>query len=143
MLDDKQMLETISETADMGRESLKMVLDKTEDQNLKHALTSQMKEYDECFDNADRMLRSYGLEPKKANPMAKMSARMTSAMKTMSAENTTSKIAEMVIEGSTMGVTTMTKSLHEYSGNDKRIEKLALDHLKTEEANIDQMHAFL
>ena len=73
--------------------------------------------------------------------MVKASSEMMSAMKTM-ADHSTSKIAEMMIQGNTMGMTKSLKHLHDYHGKDERVRDLA-NKLKTEEANIQQMKKFL
>ena len=53
------------------------------------------------------------------------------------------KIAEMMIQGNTMGMTKSLKHLHDYHGKDERVRDLANKLLKTEEANIQQMKKFL
>lgn len=143
MADDIEMLSTISKTADMGRESLRQVLEKAEDSGLRHALSTQIKEYEKNYDAASRLLSSYGQPPMHTNPMAKMESQMMVSVKTKLTDNTTSKIAEMVMQGSTMGVTKMTKKLHEYHGNNHEISALAEQQIKTEQANIDEMKKFL
>ncbi len=143
MKDDIEMLSTISKTADMGRESLYQVLEKAEDNSLRHALSTQIKEYEKNYDAAARLLSSYGQAPTHTNPMAKMESQMMVSVKTKLTENTTSKIAEMVIQGCTMGVTKMTKKLNEYNGTNREVAALAEQHIKTEQANIDEMKKFL
>lgn len=56
---------------------------------------------------------------------------MMSAMKTM-ADHSTSKIAEMMIQGNTMGMgmTKSLKHLHDYHGKDERVRDLASKLLK-------------
>lgn len=143
MTDDKKMLETICESADMGRDSLKQVIEYTNNDQFKETLVSQMHEYEKIYSSAGSLLQSYGEPVKRANPFAKISAHMTAGFKTLTTDDSTSKIAEMVIEGSTMGVTEMTKQLNNYSGTNKEVEKLAKKHLKTEESNISQIKQFL
>lgn len=143
MVDDQKMLEYITETADMGKDALTQVMGQTEDSNLKEVLRTQRTEYEENYQAARDLLEKCNCDVKNANPIAKTNARITSTMKTLVSEDTTSKIAEMVIQGSTMGVTTMTKHLNEYTGDNKEVKSLAQKHIKTEQANIDQMKKFL
>ena len=77
------------------------------------------------------MLWERGQEPKGLNPMVKASSEMMSAMKTM-ADHSTSKIAEMMIQGNTMGMTKSLKHLHDYHGKDERVRDLANKLRKTE-----------
>ncbi|MFQ9798222.1 MAG: hypothetical protein ACLR23_04035 [Clostridia bacterium] len=62
---------------------------------------------------------------------------ISSDVKTIS-DNSPSKIAEMVIQGNTMGVTKMTKRIHEYDGDNKKIVALAQKHVAMEEDNIEE-----
>ncbi|MSD39468.1 hypothetical protein GKD81_15815, partial [Faecalibacterium prausnitzii] len=118
------------------------VLPHAEDETFHQALEQQLTEYEKLYGATGKMLRERGQEPKGLNPMVKASSEMMSAMKTM-ADHSTSKIAEMMIQGNTMGMTKSLKHLHDYHGKDERVRDLANKLLKTEEANIQQMKKFL
>lgn len=59
------------------------------------------------------------------------------------ADPSASKIAEMMIQGNTMGMTQSLRNLNDYPGKDERVRDLASKLLRTEEANIEQMKKFL
>ena len=133
MLTEAELLQYIYQTTEMGRDGIQSVLPHAEDETFHQALEQQL---------TGKMLRERGQEPKGLNPMVKASSEMMSAMKTM-ADHSTSKIAEMMIQGNTMGMTKSLKHLHDYHGKDERVRDLANKLLKTEEANIQQMKKFL
>lgn len=54
-----------------------------------------------------------------------------------------SSIAQMVIEGSTMGVTQMTKLLHAKKNADGISTEIAKEFIKKEESNIETMKKYL
>lgn len=143
MVNDQKMLECISQTADMGRDSLTQVMDKTDNNQFRQVLRAQRDEYDQLYREAAQMQSARGQSPKEAMPMAKMSSRISSMMKTAMASDTTSKIAEMVIQGSTMGVTEVTKNLNDYDGSNHQLKNLAEKLIKTEQSNIEQMKKYL
>ena len=143
MANEKELLNSISETADMGCESLRQVIGKTENDGLKHALQTQLAEYEKHYSAVSKLLEAYGEEAPSASPVAIINSRITADLKTLFTENSTSKIAEMVMQGSTMGVTKVTKALHAYNGNNVEIKTLAERLIKTEEANIEEMKKFL
>lgn len=143
MIDDIEMLKTITETADMGRDSLNHLLDKDINPQLKDVLQKQYNEYNRVFKRAEELLNDNGKSSQKIGAPIKMYSHMISNMKTMTAKNSTSEIAEMVIQGSTMGVTEMTKILHEYKGNNQNIRDLAQNHILTEQTNIEEMKKYL
>lgn len=94
------------------------------------------------YDTADKMLQERGSRPSSIGPVAKAASYVTATMKTLK-ENTPSCIAEMMIQGSTMGITKLTRQLNEYDGSDDSAARLAQKQLKTEQANIDEMKKFL
>ena len=143
MIDDIQMLGSITETADMGRDSLRHVIEKTKNPQLRGALEKQYSQYDDIYRAADGLLLSKNGKPKMTSPALKAYSHMVSNFKTETADNATSKIAEMVIQGSTMGVTEITKQLHEYQGSDNTVRSLAEKHVKIEQDNIEEMKKFL
>ena len=142
MINDVELLRDICENAEMGRDGIMHILKQTEDSNLSQVLTRQLSEYQKTYDTADKMLHERNQEPTSANPMAKMMSYVSSSAKTMM-DNSASKIAELMIQGSTMGITNMTKSLHDYDDSDHDVKKLAEKHIKTEQANVDEMKKFL
>ena len=142
MTQDIEMLEYICKNAEMGRDNLSHILDKIEDAELHKCLVSQMEEYQKTYDSAYEMLDNLGHKPESAGVMAKTMAHLTSDVKTIS-DNSPSKIAEMVIQGNTMGVTKMTKRIHEYDGENKKIIALAQKQVTMEEDNIEEMKKFL
>lgn len=145
MINDEQMLNSICETADMGRESLRQVLEKTDDSALKGTLKTQISEYDHDYNLALEMLQRNGLEEKhpKARPITKAESQVTVNLKTAFTQKKESQIAEMVIQGSSMGVVKITKELNDYHGGNQEVKQLAEKHLQTEQNNIEEMKRFL
>ena len=89
-----------------------------------------------------RLLEERGKTPKGVPAAAKLSARMTSAVKTWM-DPSPSKIAEMMVQGNTMGMTKSLRQMRTYASEDGRVKDLADKLLQTEEANIQQMKGFL
>ena len=74
--------------------------------------------------------------------MAKISSNMMTMMKTMQ-DDSEEHLAEMMYQGSAMGVTKIIRNQREYGGTNPKICDLAERLLKTEENNMDQMRKFL
>lgn len=136
------LLNEIRQSAEMGRDGINNLLKHCTNDELYIVLEKQMAEYQSIFHSADHMLRSAGRDPQPVSPIAKMSSHLTASFKAM-ADHTPSNIAEMMIQGSTMGVTKMTREIRDYSGKDKKIQQLAEKLLKTEESNLEEMKKFL
>lgn len=140
-MNDNEFLNLISKNAEMGKVGIDSVMEYTRDEKMREALRVQAKEYDKIYAEATDMLKARNAEIKHVSPMAKFGSEMTSAMKTMT-DHSAAKIAEMMIQGSTMGITKIMKNRGEYDGNDKDILSLSEKLQKTEEQNIKTMKTF-
>jgi len=139
---DIEMLNNIRKTTEMGQYGINSVINYASDTELYRALKQQMTEYDKICDTADRMLRERGKMGSHVGTMAKVSSDISAAMNMM-VSPTVSKIAEMMIKGSTMGITKNIKNIHKYDGMSEDIRALADKLVATEQDNIEQMKKFL
>ena len=142
MLTESELLQSIHQSTNMGREGIQSVLNYAKDDRLRQALEQQLVEYEKLAGASGKMLLERDEKPKETNPVAKASSAAMSAMKLM-ADPSASKIAEMMIQGNTMGMTQSLRNLNDYPGKDERVRDLASKLLRTEEANIEQMNKFL
>ena len=136
------LLSHVYQTAEMGQDGITSVLRYSRDPSLRQALERQKREYRELQASAGDMLRSRGVQPDGVGAAAKLSSELMSAMKTM-VDHSSTKIAEMMIQGSTMGVTKSLRTLRDRRPEDPRVKDLADKLLKTEQANIEEMKTFL
>ena len=142
MLTESELLQSIHQSTNMGREGIQSVLNYAKDDRLRQALEQQLVEYEKLAGASGKMLLERDEKPKETNPVAKASSAAMSAMKLM-ADPSASKMAEMMIQGNTMGMTQSLRNLNDYPGKDERVRDLASKLLRTEEANIEQMKKFL
>ena len=136
------LLSHVYQTAEMGQDGITSVLRYSRDPSLRKALERQKREYRELQGSAGDMLRSRGVQPDGVGAAAKLSSDLMSAVKTMM-DHSSTKIAEMMIQGSTMGVTKSLRTLRDCRPEDPRVKDLADKLLKTEHANIEEMKTFL
>lgn len=141
MLPENELLQYVYKTADMGVEGIASVLDYADNPELKKVLRDQMSEYVRYKDQAGKMLAERQAELTGANPIAKISSSAMAAGKLMM-DHSASKIAEMTIQGNSMGVSKTIKHLHDYPEHDEA-RKLTEQLLATEKANIEQLKPFL
>jgi hypothetical protein len=145
MNNDQNTVEILSEIyrgAKMGVETINSMLNKVNDNKIYDELKYQLRCYDEIANEAYGELVKRNQEPKDISTMNKLSAKMSVGINTM-ISNTPSHIADMLIKGSTMGVTEMTKSLNSYKDADPDIQSLADRFIKLEQDNIDRLMKFL
>lgn len=128
----------------MGVSSVTELLGKTQDGEFKTALTKQLMGYEGFAAKCKERLSDMGEQAKDETPFTKFWASMGIKMNTM-IDSTESHIAQMVIEGSTMGVTDTMKILNEYKSNGECSDAIAVAEsiVKFEQNNIEIMKQYL
>ncbi len=139
---DAELLQFIHKTCEMGVLGLRDVKDRTSSFALKNAVDGQIREYKRISGRSGQLLRAVGQEPQTPSGMSETMSGIMSAAK-LSFKPTDSKIAEMVIQGNSMGITKCTKHLNDYSGHNPQTRDLANKLISTQQANIEQMKPFL
>lgn len=137
------MLNSIRKTTQMGCIGIDAVMDETVNREFRSALRSQYKEYEEIYEEADRLLQERGGKIQEVNAMARYGNTMASKMRVRVSADPTAKIAEMMVQGNTRG---MLKSMHNIRTMgmlEPKVATLSRRLLQTEQANIDQMKSFL
>lgn len=142
MITDFELINHIHQNSDMGRSSLKNIIEHTTDKQLIKALNNQLDEYERAYTISGNMLFDNDMKPDDARMTSKVMANMSSNFKTLT-DDSPSKIAEMVIQGSTMGITKLTKQLNDYNGNNKELLDFANSQIQIEQNNINELKKFL
>lgn len=142
MKNSQQILSSVLKTAQMGQVGIRSVLDTRMRPGLRKALEQQLREYDQIETEAHTLASQRGWELMDLDPAVRMMSNMVTRMK-LSAGGSESKIADMMIQGSTKGMIKGLRNMHQFPREDSRISALSQKLLDTENANIRQMQAFL
>jgi hypothetical protein len=137
-----ELLNYIYQNAEMGKDTITQLLGIVEDAPLKQALESQQKEYNEIFDIAHDKIEQANKHSKGISSISKITTYLMININTIM-NRKPSHIAEMMIQGSTMGITDVTKKLKEYDSAAPDILALADRLLKFEQQNLEEMKNFL
>ena len=137
-----EFLNYIYQNAEMGKNTISQVIKIEEDVPFKQQLESQFREYNEIFDITSKKIHEANKTSKGIADFAKFTTYLMISFKTMT-KKTPSHIAEMLIQGSTMGIVDVTKKLKEYKEADKDISALANRLLVFEQQNVEEMKKFL
>ena len=137
-----EFLNYIYQNAEMGKTTISQLIDIAEDQSLKQCLQSQFREYNQIFDMADNKIKKFQEKSKGLGTMTKLKTYIMININTIK-DKTASHIAEMMIQGSSMGIVDITKKLKEYNNAEKDIIELGNRLLKFEQQNIEEMKTFL
>lgn len=138
----KEMLNYIYQNSQMGVNTIEQLIKISEDNEFKRYLESQLNEYKEINNKAIDIIKSMGFEEKGVGTLGEISAYMMINMKTL-IDKSPSHIAEMMINGSTMGIIQATRALKNHKDADKNIVALMEKLIETEENNFQQLKKFL
>ena len=121
----EEALAEIYRNAQLALQSISDILPETEDGEVRAELTAQHEAYEHFSARAQMIARDKGLELKEPNPMKK--AMMWGSIK-MSAmkDNSRAHIAEMMVQGTVMGITALRATLGELpeEGNEEIVALL-------------------
>ena len=135
------LLQELYKNTTMGGDSLVDLMDKTENPEMKTEMTRELEKYREFSNRAEKLLNERGLKPEEPGIMAKAGSKIGMAFNTM-LDTTTSHIAEMMINGATMGIINIEKQLNE-NAPDGKARALAEDILKFEKSTAENLARFL
>ena len=137
MLDkNEELLNEVYKNTKMGGDSIIDLLDKVSDNGLRSEMTDELSVYRRYAKEASEKLGERGLKPKELPMTAKMGAKMGMVMNTM-LDTTTSHLAEMMINGATMGIIDLEKKLNDGGGG------VARDVLRYEKETVERLGQYL
>lgn len=137
-----ELLNFIYQNSQMGVNTLKQLLDISEDEAFKKQLDLQYNGYLEIHQAAKEMLHKNGLDERGLSKLERIRTYLMLNMETLT-DKSSSHIAEMLIIGSNMGVINAVKNLKKYNEAEEDIKRLMERLLKFEENNIQQLKEFL
>lgn len=140
MLNESKLINYIRQNVQMGIDGIKIVIDDVKSKEFYDELKSELNEYAAFFNEAEELTDKAGYEKIDINAAVKIAFHLSGRFKTMNGGD--SKIADSMIQGSTMGVTKLITHINEYCG-DEDVLKLAERLLKFLEGNIENLKKFL
>lgn len=145
MNENEEILEYIYQTSNMGYQSTKDLIDslKGKDNKIKKLVEEIEKNYEKYAKETEKLLNKQDLKAKPVGMMAKAMSKM-SINKEMISDNSDANIADMLIQGLTMGNLELSKHIDNYEKTaDKKIINLAKSLRKFGEEYIEKLKAYL
>lgn len=138
-----ELLNFVYQNSQMGVDTLQQLIEISEDMAFKEYLEKQLTGYEHFHKRARQMLNQNGFDEEGLNAFEKIRTYLMVNWQTMN-DRSTSKIAEMLITGSTMGIIDSIKRLHQYHNDvEKDIRKLMEELQDFEDKNIDELKGYL
>ena len=137
-----EFLNKIYENATMGGESVSMLVEKVKDKDVLLELQRQHSEYTKIAGDTVKALAKEKAIPKEQSPISKIGLWSGVQMNTLT-DRSNDKIAEMMIQGSTMGIIDLSRLMKEYSDISEDYRKIGQELIKLEEDGSQRMKQFL
>ena len=128
----------------MGSDLIVTMMPKIDNQQLKSDVTEQLATYEKYAAKVKSLIKQSGEAPKEESMISKWMAKMGVQMNTMT-DSTTSHLAEMMIQGSTMNVTDLLRKIHESESCDGGSTEMSIarEVVEFEENNIEKLKGYL
>lgn len=137
-----QLLNAIFKNVTMATHAIDSIRDKIEDKKLSKLLEKQNKIYEDITAECKSLSSEINSNLEGINVFAKMSSSVTINMKTMM-NNDSDHIAEMLIQGTTMGITDLIKAMGDFNTAHHEIKNVATKLQHSEEEFVDSLKTFL
>lgn len=139
-----ELLQALYQSLKMGSDAMVSLLPKVRSAPLRETITAELNRYEELAKAIADRLYGDGQTPEEKPWTAKLSAKLGMAMNTVM-DSTDSHLAQMMIEGATMGITENTKLLRQYESTNCSEQSLSLAKktVRLMENTVERMKAYL
>ena len=145
MNENEEILEYIYQTSNMGMQSTKDLIDslKGKDNKIKKLVEEIEKNYEKYAKETEKLLNKQDLKAKPIGMMAKAMSKM-SINKEIISDNSDANIADMLIQGLTMGNLELSKHIDNYEKTaDKKVIAIAKSLRKFANVYIEKLKVYL
>lgn len=135
-------LDELNKGATMGMDAIKFIIEKVEDKDFKKVLKEQYNKYEEISKKANSLYDEYSeKEPHEISTMEKVMTWSSVQMETMN-DKSNSNIAEMLIQGTNMGIIEGRKMLNNKK-LDKKVNKIISEFVTMQEECVEILKEYL
>lgn len=126
----------------MASYAIDCLIDKIENQSLEDLLRKQNRFYLDMVTKIETLAKKFDHKPKDINIMLKGMSFMSIKTKTMM-NNDSPKFAEMLVQGTTMGITDTLKAKGEYPSKNSQLNEIVDSIISHEEEFVDSLKQYL
>ena len=139
----KDTLDELNKGCAMGMDALRNILDKVEDKKFKKVLEAEFDKYKDIHHRIEKKYEDYSREePTETSAMNKAMTSMMTEMKLMN-DHSDSKIAELLMQGTNMGIIEGKKLLNHKEKLDKEVENILKDFINMQEEYVEIYKKYL
>ena len=137
------VMDELNKGCTMGMDAICYIMDKVEDKNFKDLLKTQYEQYENLSEKIKEVFPEYNNDrgPKETNVMNKAMTWYGINMKTMN-DHTNSKIAELLLQGTNMGIIEGRKLLN-HKAEKEEVHGLVSEYVEMQERAVERLKEFL
>lgn len=136
------VLDEIHKGAKMGMDSLSYLSEKVSEPNLKDNLNFQYHQYSDTIDHVNEIYKRYGGIPEDTNLMNQTMLWTGIQLNTIS-DKSNSHIADILIQGTNMGIVEGRKLLNQNQNLDPEVNQVLHTFVEMQENTIEKLKTFL
>ena len=137
------ILDEVNKGAVMGMDAISHVAEKAKDENFKHVLDVEYNKYKKISDRVNNLYSNYSYKnPHEPNTIVKMMTWYGIQMKTIT-DNTTSKLSELLMQGTNMGIIEGRKLINQHSKIAPDVESILNDFVTMQEDSVETLKKYL
>lgn len=136
------ILNELSKASKMGMDSITYVSEKLEQEDMKEELSAQYSGYGKIVEKVNGLFEVYGEIPDDAPVKDKMMSWMGVQINTIN-DRTNSHIAEMLIQGNTMGIVECQKLINHNPEAEDKVKNVLNEFMSFSQNNIEKMKEYL
>lgn len=137
------ILDEVNKGATMGMDAITYVSDKVEDNKFRQVLDTEYNKYEQISNRVNELYSNYSSkEPHETNTMNKIMTWYGINMKTM-IDNTTSKLSELLMQGTNMGIIEGRRLLNQNPNADHDVKNILNDFVVMQEDSVETLKKYL
>lgn len=137
------ILDEVNKGASMGMDAISYVSEKVVDNDFKEVLNTEYNKYKDISNRVNNLYDNYSnKEPHETNAMNKMMTWYGIQMKTM-ADDSTSKISELLMQGTNMGIIEGRRLLNQNSDIAPDVHNILNDFVTMQEDSVETLKKYL
>lgn len=142
MEENKNALDEVNKGCTMGIKAIKNLIDKVDNKDFKSLLEKELIQYDKIEDKIHEIYHNYSEnDPQEMGELTKAMADYMINMKTMM-NHTDSKIAEILLQGTNMGIIEGRKIIN-HKKIDKEVKRLLEEFVNNQEMIVEELKKYL
>ena len=139
----KDVLDELNKGCAMGMDAIRDILEKVEAKKFKKVLEDEFDKYKKIHQRIEKKYEDYSREePTETSVINKAMTAMMTEMKLMT-DNSNSKIAELLLQGTNMGIIEGKKLLNNKKNLDSEVESILKEYIEMQERSVEIYKEYL